>query len=634
MTSRSVGDGIGEQTTPGGRCAALVRELALLVAALAVSVVMTMPLAWSGEGVNTGHLLDETRFHDQTLDDVIIAWNCWWIDQAIMTHHTSPLYCNQIFVPNGHSLVVSPLTLPLGLAGIPALQALGPLHGAMVVIKCAVLLSFVVAIHSMSLLLRRLGVRSWMLVFLAGCVFAFAPFRMIHIPRVHYLAGALMPYVLVALINGWESPRRWRPAAWGGGVLALCGWMDPSQLMDVVWLSSLFALAILFRRMSSLRAVFVATAKLALVGCLLLSPLLVPVALEMRSNVGTDVVSDDLEFHYRPNLKQLTLSPDLNNLAYYLSPELYAALVADDSAERVGSRAVSRIYESFMPPPSVPWWGAGVATATVIAVSIGVGMALLRGPGWWPLALLAVIGVVLALGPYRAWGSGSIRMPFYYLAEVIPGMKAGRYTATYLRLFLLATAVLGALGWWRWTASSRSRRHGMIAAFLVLLGAAVGARAVRPLALQPVELDSAYFRMAADPVAGSVLELPYLSEMARRKTALGQIVHGRPQVNGPLTRVDPEAWAFHRETPLVAGIEHARQVLDPTTIEAEVNANLEALEAVGARYLLLRRSLWIGDPRRRGWIERYLALHPGFVIEPTDRGDLLVTIAEFDGTPR
>src|SRR6185295_3983912 len=197
--------------------------LALIATALA-----TWPLA--------AELFCFTRLADRTLDDHVYWWDFWWLHQALMVRHVDPLFCPDLFVPHGASLAASPFALPYGLLSLPLQSLFGELRGAVVAVKCIAFLSFPIALHGGSLLLRSLGVRFWPSV-LAGALFAFTPFRMLQLGRIHYLAGALVPWFLWAALHAARSDTRRRWIAWAtcaGVLFAIAGATDAALLLEMV----------------------------------------------------------------------------------------------------------------------------------------------------------------------------------------------------------------------------------------------------------------------------------------------------------------------------------------------------------------------------------------------------------------
>ena len=595
--------------------ARLLREFLLFALATAVAIVVTWPLA--------GELFALTRLADKTLDDHVYWWDFWWLHEALLVRHVDPLFCPLLFHPHGASLAASPFALPYGLLSLPLQAAFGPLHGAVVAVKLIGLLSFPLALQGLSLLLRSLGVPFWPSV-LAGALFSFAPFRMLHLGRIHYLAGALVPWFLWM---GRPSRAGWRARAAsiaGAGLLfALAGAIDAALLLDMVVAAALLFL-VEVRRGEAWRPRLASWLACGLAGTLLLSPLLVPFLRQSGESGGADV-ERRLEFSDAPNTIQRTLSPDAFGLCWHLLPALTEA-VAMDPRERdlpmdgkSSARIAADIYESFRPPlRSSAAIALDVATEAAIALLALTAVALsLRQRGASLFALMALVGAVLALGPTRSFAGQVIQLPYAWLTHFIPGMAAGRYPPAHLRLFLLGLALLVGM-------SGTSPRRWLAASSWIAALAFVATSSLRPLRFEPVPMEEAYSIIASDPEPGAVLELPVHIEIGLRKMALGQIRHGRPLMSGPLTRVPKSAWSFFNDEPVVPRMLHPRppQPQDDPGLAAEVRENLEILRRNDVRWILLRRSLEKFDPQAFGWLRLYLARHGMTVTETREGHDL------------
>src|SRR5439155_13324362 len=137
------------------------------------------------------HLTSFDRLADRTLDDHVYWWDFWWLHEALLVRHVDPFFCPLVFHPRGASVALSPFAFPVGLLALPLQSWLGVLPGAVAVVKLFGLATFPLALHGTSLLARRLGV-PFFASLLVGACFAFTPFRLIQLGRIHYLAGAFV----------------------------------------------------------------------------------------------------------------------------------------------------------------------------------------------------------------------------------------------------------------------------------------------------------------------------------------------------------------------------------------------------------------------------------------------------------
>ncbi|MSR47846.1 MAG: hypothetical protein EXS13_12430 [Planctomycetes bacterium] len=592
------------------------REALLFLLAIALTAAATWPLVL--------HLGPIDRLADKTLDDHVYWWNFWWTHEALVVRGVDPFFCPDIFVPHGASLVASPFAFPLGVLSIPLQEWLGTLSGVVVAVKLFGFLLMALGVWSMSLFTRALGVPLLASLF-AGMLFSFTPFRMVQLGRIHYLAGALAPLFLHAALQAARGRRRWWYVL-AGTWLALTAAIDASSLPELFFATGAL-LWFEWRQGAPFRRTAVRLVAAGLVGVALLSPLLVRFLVESRSNRGLDVASR-LTYEDDPSVVQRILSPDLDGLLWFTAPALHeATLMAAGEADKPwGSRSAARlsadIYEPFRPPGStaVRAAGAAVGAAVVVAVLLAL-VAAWRVPGSFAFGALALLGFVLALGPQRTMFGAPVDMPYGWLARVVPGMAAGRYPCAHLRLFelgLTVAAALGACRFGRW-------RYVMSAVAAV---AFLAAAASRPFAFTPFVVDDAHQRMLDDPTPGAVLEIPARSEIMLRRMAFGQVVHHRPLMAGPLTRVPPESFGFFDDEPFVC---RCMRPLDPALakqgqLEAEYAENREVLARYGVRYVVLRRSLFEHNRTATLQLIEYLRGN-GFTVLPTADGGALVRVA-------
>ncbi|MAB79474.1 MAG: hypothetical protein CMJ89_09000 [Planctomycetes bacterium] len=579
------------------------RSLAFLFTTLA-----TWPLLWN--------LPLLTRLADPTLDDCIYYWNDWWVFEALRAG-TNPFFCTEVFHPHGTSLVLSPLAFPLTLVALPFQLWLEPLHGAVVATKLCMFASFPLAILGMARFLRRTFSMAPWPAFAAGCLFAFLPFRMLHLGRVHYLMGALVPWFLERLVTSLRGGGR-KAYLGAGGFFALAGACDASLLPEM-GLAGCAVVAFEWGRRGSIGPrEFLQRAGWAF-GCggLFFAPLLIPMLFELRANPGFDVVSQ-LRFEERPDSIQLAFSPDLNNLAWYTAPSLHEAAFPAGSGLAQGS-AENRVIWSSMHGKA---GGSGLGVFASAVLFLATIVAFLGGlrRELWPFLALGCLGALLALGPFRRIGDSVVTMPHYWLAKGIPGLAAGRYVAANLRLCHLGLAIAVAFGvqrLWRWAGP------GLVGlAALACLG-----WWARPFHYRPIEHEGVYEAVAADPAPGAIIDLPHDFRPNLRRMALGQVLHRRRMCGGPVTRVPPElVRAFTEDllpVPRLLAPPAPRTPEDPE-LQVEIAENERLLAEIGIRFVILRRRL-LRDPAHLARLRGYLECHPNLSVREID-GHLLVRV--------
>ncbi|MFO0984601.1 MAG: hypothetical protein U1E76_23235 [Planctomycetota bacterium] len=573
------------------------RAAAELLGFACVAALATWPLVL--------HLASIDRPSDPSQDEYVFYWNYWWMKKALVEQGVNPLFCSQIFYPYGTSLAVTPLTFVFCVLSLPFTIGLAMPAALFFVTKLFIFITYPLAAHGTYRLLLAMGVpRPGALA--GALLYAFAPFRMVHLVRLHYLCSFWVPYCLLAF---WRVAQEltFRRVLLGGITLALLGMSDLSLLPEL-----LFALAALWITHGIVqRCLWRSAARMAvagLAGVLLFAPLLVPIVRELHTNPAADV-SPRIAVTGEPSDLQLLLSPDVNNLAFLLAPDTHLALLGPDSELARGARFNRQIYGELHAGTGNGAAQAGLGLALIVAV-LGLGGIALRERSKWPFGVIALLGAVFALGPYRTWSGHPVTMPFHYLSMILPGLKASRYPATFLRLTNLGLAVLAASGLCRIAPRVRWGALGLALAWLV-------ACMLRPIGFEPIVFEAVHRPIIADPVAGTVLELPPDTEQMRRRSAFGMILHEKPLLGAPITRVRPEALEFFNDTPVCRRLlaPPPPNALDSPRVQREMKENRAVFDRYRLRYIVGRPALFKDDPRLRTDLIAYLRAHDRITVQ-------------------
>ena len=170
-----------------------LKKLWTLLIYTVITLIMTYPLV----------LRLQDRVIDCGTDTLIFWWNNWWIKRALTTGE-SVYFTQHLFFPHGVSLTYhsfSWLNTALWLL-------LEPLVGTMTAYNLTILWVFPLAGWGMECLVRELtGSKST--AFLAGLVYAFAPYRLSHCEHPHLMGTQWFPLYTLYLIRAVRSGR-WR----------------------------------------------------------------------------------------------------------------------------------------------------------------------------------------------------------------------------------------------------------------------------------------------------------------------------------------------------------------------------------------------------------------------------------------
>ena len=216
-----------------------------------------------------------------------------------------------------------------------------------------------------------------------------------------------------------------------------------------------------------------------------------------------------------------------------------------------------------LPAPDHPWlgehapWWQGLDPAVVpgyLGLG-GVALALALGGVWvagrrrdtafWVLVALGgaicAMGTTLSIGGQRQFFGHAIPLPFALIGGLPVFNLIGKVERFEL-LTLLAMAVLGGqacaavLG--RVAATGRGGGLRVVAAAGLILALLLGELPIYPRSTRPVVLPAGAAALAADPLPGPVLELPFVQVRVAplAKRMLYQTVHGRPILAGYISR--------------------------------------------------------------------------------------------------
>jgi hypothetical protein len=556
-------------------------DFAILGGYLVLAAVMTWPMARDFARAIPGDGFDGWQNF----------WNLWWVRIALVEQHTTPFFTNLLFYPTGVSLLFHTLNLLNGLLTLP----LQLVFGLFPAYNSVVLFSFAMGGFGAYLLARsslgRQGAR--LPAFVAGVVFSFSPFHFAHLlGHMQVISLEWIPFYalyLLKVVSGRQQARaRYTNILLAALFLALIGLCDLYYVLYCLiftvvvlcwsawraWRASIDSrgrseAAAAVRRTASGRVLPLAvlsTGAVWLLFGLALSPQLFPMIAEAQHS--SYMVPDPAQSR--------VLSADL--LAF-VTPQEFHPLWGAWAAERGKLLAAS---------PAEHQVFAGFTVLLLAAVGLWRGW---RGPsrggadtGPWPLILLVFI--VLALGPVLHVGGrsdilpggGELRLPYGWLAHVIPFMDITRSVSRFDVMVMLALSILvSAALQWLWG----RRRAGRIAAF-----AAVGLVLFEFLpAPYPMSLPDApdwYATLAKDPRPGAVLNLPMAWD--RPGYLLDQTVHGKPLTVAYISRDDPRT--LTQRAPVLQQLRNLR----PDVIDFDLAAQgRQVLADLGVRWVVVDR---------------------------------------------
>ncbi len=466
----------------------------IVFAYCALTVVMLWPLVRT-----VGSAVAETDG-----DPLLNAWALRWVQHALVTN---PLHLDDanLFAPAAKSLLFSEALIPQALTAWPIWLIT---HDALVSYNLSVLLTYPACALAMYALCRALGANRGG-SFVAGLLYAFAPFRLDNTAHLQVLSMQGMPLALLAIVQYVRRPVWWR------GLLV-------AAAFAYIALSSVYFLVIFGTGLAAFLLVEAVRQRRALV-----SRVGVGVALWLL--VGAGIVAA-LDAPYLAMRQEQGIARTLD--------EAY-----DDAAH--GASYVTVVPGSLLWNHTLPVSGVEHSAlfpgATLLVFAV-VGLVVARRKPWvWGLVAGGVVGFVLSFGP--TWGEkvAGYPLPYRFLYEHVLAFQGLRGPDRFASLVLLALAPLAALGttafwglisnrgaWWR---------AGVVPALcatVALTGIAVADDAARLLPTVPIDRSAMtlapYRWLATRKDTGVVAEFP--TDTAVVRTGFFSTYHWQPVVWG------------------------------------------------------------------------------------------------------
>ena len=462
-------------------------------------------------------------------DTLLNEWAIAWVAHQAVADPLH-LYDGNVFHPTPRTLTLSePLIVP-GLMGAPLLWL-----GASPVLtyNVLILLGFVLTGLAMYVLVLRWTGDPWSGV-LAGALLAFNAHTMTRLPHMQAIHAQWLPLAVLALDRLLERARTRDFVLLSTSVLAAA--LTSGYLVVMVT----FALAAAFvarPRAWAARTRVPFLAQLGGVAAVTLATAVIVLwpYVQMRG--------DD---YFRRSLDTVSL--------YAATPWSYLTTTARFHYDTWSHHVYNTLSAQVLFPGVIALVLCGVACAA----RSGIG----RRGGRPMLIAIAVVGVVLSLGPAT---------PIYTWLYALPPMQGIRAVARFGYLVLFAVAGLAGIGLahLRRRYPRRARALSLLLLLLVTLEAFHG-----PLPFDRYDGVSAIYRpLAADPEPGGVLELPIFSGPAFHANAgymLSSTTHWRPLVNG---------YSGHRPE----GFDRLAEVVGAFPAERAVRR----LREIGVRYVVV-----------------------------------------------
>ncbi|HVM71728.1 MAG TPA: hypothetical protein VMT91_08215 [Anaerolineales bacterium] len=469
-------------------------------------------------------------------DGTYFIWLVAWYQKALFQLKISPFFAPYLNYPQGWNLATTDITPAQVALALPGSLLVSPTFGY----NFAMLLSFILSGWGMYLWVRHLTGDS-LAGLVAGTVFAFLPFRMVHFVVGHLsLAGTQwFPFYFWGLFDLLKQEKfSWKPVLMAGISAGLIGLTSPYYVYMTGIISGAFLLGfIIFRGYKRLKyaAFWKSLLAFGLMAALLVGLSMLPY-LNLNSQNGLASRSADYLNRYSasptdyviPSIKQFLWGKWVDNT---FSPEIF-----QESTLYIG------------------------AVAFVLALIAWIKRRQLRYPELADIAILAgAVAFVLSLGIQLHWlgkvvvslprflqvifhrtKMPTVYLPAYYLFRFLPFFSKMRVMMRFGLFTLIFSSMLAGLGAYLLTKASSPKTKRWVGILLLVLifidfypGVLTGFSVTQA---RPVDSW-----LAAQPNTGAVAQFPFTEESDQGQV-YNTLVYQKPFLGGYFNANSPEQY--------------------------------------------------------------------------------------------
>ena len=536
--------------------------LLVLLAYTGLTVIMTWPLA-ARLGAAIPGLVGDSFVH---------LWTFEWVKNSLAAGQ-SPFYTNLLFYPNGVTLIFHNIAW-LNIAVWLPLQAIVGAAAAYTLVHMGVLVFNGFAMY----LLAREVAKSEKAAFVAGLVAAYWPFIMSHQDHPNLILVGWISLALLYLSRLFTYGRT-RDALLVALFIILAG---ISRWQVLIMAAPLLGFSVLYGFASQKAARSWLTVKqLLLVGVLVvagLTPLLAPLAYSQFT---------------RENSQDLFVDEELmvTDLLGFVVPSRYHPLWGRQGLDWSWNLAGNVNY--------IPFLGF----TTLVLAGVGVFLAWKRA-GFWLFA--ALFYAVMSLGPeLYVNGQAWFPLPYTLIADNFL-VQTIRHPERLNVMLSIPVAVLAGLGVMALGRRPFVRRHErlVLAGFSLL----ILAEYINTFPVLEITTPAWYKQLAQESGEFAILDIPmHMRRKYDKQYMMYQLTHGRPLVEGHVSRPPREVFDFINSVPFLAG---SREQKYPPDDVVDVSRQMQRLSAAGIRYLALHKQ-FLHDDQEAAWRD-WLTAEPAY----------------------
>jgi hypothetical protein len=493
---------------------------------IVMSIIMTYPLITKMGSAAPGFGGDGSYF----------IWLVGWYQKALFQLRISPFFAPFLNYPQGWDLATTDITPAMVAIALPGSLLFGPTWGY----NFSMLLSFILSGWAMYLWVKHLT-DDPIAGLVAGTVFAFIPFRMVHfvVGHLNLVGTQWFPFYFWGLFDLLKQEKfSWKPVLMAGIAAGLIGLTSPYYVYMTVLITGVFLLGfLLFKGYQRLKLAVFWKSLLAfgVLAALLVGLSMLPyIRLSSQNGLETRPVeymnrysASPTDF-FIPSIKQFLWGKWIDDT---YSPEIY-----HESTLYIG------------------------AVAFVLAVIAWIKRRQLRHPELLGIAILvAAAGFVIALGMQLHWlgrivvslprflqpifhstEMPTIYLPAYYLYRYMPLFSKMRVMMRFGLFTLIFTSLSAGLGAYLLTKSASAKVRGWVGIMLLVLVFIDFYPGVwkdfRPTRVRPVDTW-----LAAQPNTGALAQFPFDEESSQSQVYY-TLVHQKPFLGGDFNANQPEQY--------------------------------------------------------------------------------------------
>lgn len=557
-------------------------------------------------------------------DGSVFMWNYWFFRHSLAAGR-SPLSTDLLFYPHGVSVLYNTMQWFNCLLAWPLQGALG------LTATYNVLLLFSVTASAFALYVLATSLcRNRLCGFAAGLAFGFSPYFLVgHLEHQNLLAAQFLPLFALFAYRVLTGARA-RDAVLAGLSLAGAGLCDWYYLCFAMMIAVSLATGCCWAHgcAPALRRRLALLAGAVLLGLMLLAPLLVPMVIEHTNSRGADVMAAIRRGFKADLLAYAIPKPSLSSRVTAPTAGNEGILTVGGALLVMALIGLVRHRRSLFP------WLVLLAVATFAALGPALSIG---GHETFPAVPVLLAGGIPGSGPASPWRTdhllllcrqtlahptalwrGTVAVPlpviWDWLPRVCPYLRSLKCPVRagivgVMALALCAAVTMSALARvWR----RRGRRHLAVLLPVLVSVALLAEYAVMPLPMFATEVHPFYYRLAADQEVYAILETPLLASCSEYQ--FYQTVHHKRLYMGHLSRLVGDPGRFVQSSLLLhclsAAVEQsggsrlelgelsADELRRPDT-QARLRSDLEKLERLDTRYLIIHRDLLSASDLRR-----------------------------------